>query len=151
MPSGDISVVQRFFSKIRLEQCGLDLGPCWTWTGNRNQKGYGMFRAEKFGSAHRFSYRTFVGPIPKGLVIDHLCRNRACVNPLHLDVVTLQENQRRGRVNQFKDATHCSHGHEFTEQNTYLWETKGRVHRSCRQCHTNRERIRREEMRLSNA
>lgn len=67
---------------------------CWEWVGSRMKHGYGQFGAQ--GLAHRFSYKMHVGPIPKGLTVDHLCRNRSCVNPNHLEVVTLRENVLRG-------------------------------------------------------
>lgn len=76
------------------------------WHIMRN--GYGI-RGHRL--AHRVAYETQVGPIPKGLEIDHLCRNRACVNVEHMEVVTHAENMRRA----FQRRTHCKHGHEYTE------------------------------------
>lgn len=91
---------KRFTSKI----CVMPNG-CWEWRGTHDKDGYGHFRigSRTNGSlrmvlAHRFAYETLVGPIPEGLQLDHLCRNTPCVNPLHLEVVTLQENIRRGRL-----------------------------------------------------
>lgn len=68
---------------------------CWTWTGSKHPLGYGMAKALGERYAHRVSYRLHRGPIPEGLTIDHLCRNRSCVNPAHLEVVSLAENIRR--------------------------------------------------------
>lgn len=77
-----------------------DLGPCWVWTAARHGKGYGMFSVDRKRKvrAHRFAYEMMVGPIPEGLDLDHLCRNRACVNPEHLEPVTRSVNLKRGNV-----------------------------------------------------
>ncbi len=109
---------------------------CWEWTAFTLANGYGQFYydGKRNGLAHRFMYETYVGEIPDGLHIDHLCRNRKCVNPAHMEAVTQQENLVRGvgfaGVNERK--THCSNGHEFTPDNTYY--RPDRFGRACRVC-----------------
>jgi hypothetical protein len=91
----------------------------------------GVGRVVKFG--HRVSYEAFKGPIPDGLTIDHLCRNRACVNPEHLEPVTMRVNCLRGESPAAVHArkTHCPKGHEYSAENTY--RHKGN-HRMCKLC-----------------
>ena len=109
---------------------------CWTWTGSL-ARGYGRFFVDgKSLFAHRFAYEHYVGPIPEGLELDHLCRNTACVNPAHLEPVTHAENIRRGDVALgIRSAkSHCKNGHEFTPENTVPRLRNGAVHRRCRKC-----------------
>ena len=74
-----------------------DLGPCWQWTAALDREGYGRFHwLGQNGLAHRIAYEMLIGPMPAGLEPDHLCRNRACVNPLHIEPVTHRENTLRG-------------------------------------------------------
>jgi hypothetical protein len=109
---------------------------CWPWAGQINHNGYGIFSSIL---AHRLVYERFVGPVPDGLELDHLCSNPPCVNPWHLEPVTHQENLLRGRGFAAANAakTHCYRGHEYTPENTYL-SAKGQ--RKCRACNRNRMR-----------
>ena len=111
-------------------------GGCWLWTGTINGNGYGkLFFNGRQVLAHRLSYETFIGPIPKGLFLDHLCRARGCVNPAHLEAVTLGENTRRGDSGKHLAVrVACPQGHEYTPQNTWLYQGR----RYCRQCRRDR-------------
>ena len=128
------------------ENIDRSIGDCWNWLGSLDRDGYGRVRYNgRRTRAHRIAYELAIGPIPAGLVIDHLCRNRRCVNPDHLEPVTSQENTRRGvtgqaRAEQKRAQTHCEHGHEFTEANTAYRLTGGR---KCKECHRLREAERR--------
>lgn len=87
------SLTSRFWTKVAITPS------CWLWLAATNQNGYGTFSHESRPcKAHRFAYELLVGPIPEGLVLDHLCRVRNCVNPSHLEPVTQVENLRRARV-----------------------------------------------------
>lgn len=116
---------------------------CWIWTGGKGSGGYGKAWLEgRTIGAHRAMYLTIKGPIADGLTLDHLCRNRLCVNPDHLEPVTIGENTRRGdapgvagRHNSVK--TNCPAGHPYDEANTYVYKGK----RNCRAC--GREKYRR--------
>jgi hypothetical protein len=97
---------------------------------------------------HRWVYEQLVGPIPAGLVLDHLCRNPACVRPMHLEPVTQQENILRGQGLAAANAvkTECSRGHPYTEANTYR---RPDGYRDCRECVNLRSRERNERRRAS--
>ena len=116
-----------------------DVGPpedCWNWQARKNVDGYG--KVSLFGRdwlAHRLVYEAMRGDVPDDLTCDHLCRNRACVNPYHIELVDPVANVMRGEGFGARNArkTHCGNGHPFNEQNTYMH--RGRRH--CRSC--NRE------------
>lgn len=110
---------------------------CWEWLGAVQSAGYGFITGRL---AHRLAYEEMVGPIPEGLVIDHLCCNRTCCNPSHMEVVTREENSRRGEPNRktrrsggrpdLKARTHCKWGHEYTDENTRM-SGGARICRAC--------------------
>lgn len=111
---------------------------CWYWLGATTRGGYGRIgkgaRAEGWCFAHRLSYELACGPVPEGLVLDHLCRTRNCVNPRHLEPVTIRENIHRGIKGVL--TTHCPQGHEYTIANTYWSPPTSRrgPARRCREC-----------------
>lgn len=108
-----------------------DSNGCWPWKGSLTRQGYGNYTGMRHVStaAHRVVYTLMVGPIPAGLQLDHLCRNRACVNPAHLEPVTHAENVRRA-ADQDRSPT-CPRGHLFDEANTYRHSTGSRKCRAC--------------------
>ena len=137
-------VEERFWSKVRKTE------RCWEWLAGRTNAGYGVFYdGQQTGGAHRFAYEFVVGPIPDKHDLDHLCRNRSCVNPAHLEPVTRAENLARGAktLNALAAAkTHCSRGHKFTPENTQLVQGKYRRCRTCTNENARRYRSERREM-----
>lgn len=143
---GTLEAVHRVPSKEVLQlrilaKCQEVASGCWEWTGSKTPDGYGKIQTgtlTKAGNrkpdfAHRASYVCFVGPIADGLEIDHLCRNRACVNPAHLEAVDHQTNVLRGEsvAAKYARSSLCKHGHEKSPENTYTYP-KGTT--SCRIC-----------------
>lgn len=126
----ETGLVNRFIGRIDFED-----SECWTFLGNKNKDGYGGISVSgKWWSTHRYSYVTLVGEIPEGLELDHLCSNRACANPDHLEPITHIENVRRGEK---ASRTHCPQGHEYSVENTYL-NKKG--WRKCKICTADAQR-----------
>ena len=126
----------RFWDKIH------KAGSCWEWTGCVLKSGYGQFFDEKKTYAHRYSYKLYRGEVPVGFDVDHLCRNKKCVNPKHLEAVSHKENIHRspihmGVINRSK--THCKNGHPYNEENTRKYGKNGR---QCRTCQNTDARLR---------
>lgn len=128
--------INRWSEKVAAGENG-----CIIWTGGLNGAGYGQFYIGRTslnqtgkGYAHRWAYTHFIGPIPEGMHLDHICRNRRCVNPKHLEPVTVRENILRGvgpsAAHSVK--TECPQGHEYIGENLYV-HPSGR-YRACRAC-----------------
>jgi hypothetical protein len=128
------NIIERFWDKVETRPSG-----CWEWTAYITSEGYGQFYP-KHGNpilAHRFSYETNKGKIPKVKEIDHLCRNRKCVNPEHLECVTRRVNISRGMSGMETGLrnlakTHCPKGHPYSGDNLYIIPSTGT--RQCRTC-----------------
>lgn len=121
-------LLERFYDKV------LFTTDCWEWVGGKSH-GYGYFSiGKKLVRAHRFLYELYKGKIPIGLDLDHLCRNRKCVNPEHLEPVTRRENMNRGDSAN-RNKTHCKKGHEFTLENTII-DRKKRYCKECQRTHS---------------
>lgn len=124
---------QRFASKIEIT------ASCWNWIAGKISTGYGELKINGMDLlAHRVSYEIHKGKIPDGLELDHLCRNRICVNPNHLEAVTHKQNNVRGMVGlktglKQKSKTHCPLGHPYSGDNLYI--NNKTYKRACKKCH----------------
>ncbi len=131
------TVTQRWAAKVRFP---TDPEECWEWIGGTS-RGYGRFWSGRSQvPAHRYGYERFIGPIPVGLTLDHLCRNRSCVNPEHLEPVSMRVNLLRGIGPAAKNArqTLCLRGHPLAGTNLYV--RPSRHERVCRTCRSARKR-----------
>lgn len=131
-----------------LQKIKSSVNGCWEWTGAKCSGGYGCLTFEmKMIRAHRASYEEFRGEIPKGMVIDHLCRNRGCINPNHLEVVDNRTNCLRGigpTAKNFKK-THCPKGHAYKLENIYFVKRGNHFNRLCKTCVLAKEKAKREK------
>ncbi len=123
----------RFWEKVTTSDIhSYNDTPCLEWTACIDIEGYGRFWLNgKPEYAHRVSYELLKDKIPDDLVINHLCRNRCCVNSNHLEILTNIENIQKGE-NANRNKTHCQQGHEYTEENTYY--RKNVIGRKCKIC-----------------
>lgn len=139
-----------------LSRSPADGNGCWVWHGCTTKNGYGIASvgSRKTGNyrqtlVHRFVYEQMVGPIPDGMVLDHLCRNRACCNPAHIEPVPFAENVRRGNSGKFQASkTHCPAGHEYAGSNLTYYANGGRRCKACLREHNRKAQQRKKEQRV---
>lgn len=141
--------MQRFWQKVNkngpIPEHAKNLGPCWLWTAGTINSGYGVFWVKpQMVLAHRVSYESSIGKIQKGLTLDHLCRERLCVKPTHLEPVPLGVNIKRGisPAAIHSRQTHCKRGHHLLGENLLVYQdTQGRLSRICRTCKNRKQRL----------
>ncbi len=137
----------------------IDPEGCWIWHASKSglpdwEVRYGLFYdGRRLVMAHKWSYETFVGPVPEGLVLDHTCRRSLCVNPEHLEPVTQKANLHRSPTFQALNAAKecCPAGHPYDEKNTRLKKSKGITRRVCRACEAEYDAARRAARRKERA
>lgn len=150
--SAGVLVPSEFLERFLLSFSPEPMSGCWLWLKSLTPSGYGQVAI--YGRpvvAHRVSYELFREPIPFGLTLDHLCRTRCCINPLHLEPVSRGENVRRGdaglaRGMQLRSKTLCPRGHEYSGDNLLIKpRSGGGESRNCRTCRRDLQRIRRSQ------
>jgi hypothetical protein len=139
-----VADAKRIFDNVEKSESG-----CWEWTRSLDSHGYAQSRigsrldgSDKCVLLHRWVYERLVGPIPEGLVIDHLCENRKCLNPLHFSTVTALQNTARQDYSTRRRRSHCKYGHDMT---TAWIQSNGT--RRCRPCGLRHQRERRQRRR----
>lgn len=130
---GDDRLPMRFWNRVNINL----VSGCWEWNGSLSPGGYGIigWKHRNSARAHRVSYQELVGPIKSGLVIDHLCRIKHCVNPAHLEAVTQSVNVRRGKAaesNRLRATRPCKRGHDFHASGDFYRQSGGK--RRCGPC-----------------
>jgi len=136
MPKSNLSPFERFSQKIQRLESG-----CWQWTSTILKNGYGTLSVDgQSVYAHIFAFESFRFPVPKGLTLDHKCRNRGCANPFHTFPETRGRNVMLGDTIAARNAakTHCPKGHPYSEDNTYRPKRGGRM---CNECRRIRDRL----------
>lgn len=126
---GGETPLERFFGKFTVLENG-----CWLWNGGKDKNGYGKYSVGWVGlMAHCFAYDALRGDIPEGMTCDHLCKNEGCVNPWHLELVTMRINLLRGDTFQARNAakTHCPKGHPYSGENLFTRKDGSRCCRIC--------------------
>lgn len=144
-PTTEDKVSQTIERKLKTQVFVHPITDCWYWMGGLNHAGYGLLTIGRHGSmlAHCASYESVKGKVPEGLELDHKCRVRCCVNPMHLEAVTHQENCKRGiagetRRELARSQHQCKRGHWLFGENLYRQPKTG--YRVCKACSSERLR-----------